>query len=110
KVVDFAEAGAELLRFELQEPFTRVRGVALGCEVSGPLLQLLVLSFALQFFSGGRVDLRSQRVHALVHFREKRVDALQYRGRGTVALFKGTDPSGVLRGRLRCFFTPLAKH
>ena len=107
--VDFGEAGAKLFGFELQQAFAGLRGVALGFEVGGVLRELLVFGFALQLFGGGGFDLRGQRVDALAHLGEQRLDALQDGGGRAVALFERGHAGGMLRSRLRRFFAALAQ-
>ena len=107
--VDFGEAGAELFGFELQQAFAGLRGVAFGFEVGGVLRELLVLGFALEFFGGGGFDLRGQRVDALSHLGEERLDALQDGGGRAMALFERGYAGGVMGCGLGGFFTALAE-
>ena len=96
KFVDFSEAGAELVLFELKQTLPSLARVALGREVGGLLFESEVFGFALQLFSGGRIDLRGEIMKALTHFAEQRVDASERSSRRAMALFQPRDPGHAL--------------
>ena len=74
--VDLRQAGAQLFRLELQQPFASLGCIALGFEILGLLRELRVLGFALEFLGSCSLDLRCQRMNALTHFGEERLDTL----------------------------------
>jgi len=96
--------------FKLQQALPRLTGIALGVVVGGLLLELKVLGFALQLFSGRRFDLRNQSMDALVHFDEQRVDASEYGSGGAMALLESRNPSHALRTGLCRIFPTLTQH
>ena len=109
KFVDFGEASAELIFFELQQPLARVARVAFGREIGGLLLELKIFGFALQLFGDGSVNLRGESMEALADFAEQGIDASEDGGCGAVALFERRYPGHALRTRLSRIFAPPAQ-
>jgi hypothetical protein len=77
----------------LREPGRRCARLRVG----GVLFELFDFGFALQLFGGGGFDLRGESVHALAHFGEEGLDALEHGGGGAVALFERGHAGHVLR-------------
>jgi len=108
EIFDFSHARAQLLGFKLQQAFAGLGGVALGIEIGGLLLELLIFTFALKSLRGGALDLRGQSVDALIHFGEEQFDAIENRGCRSMSLFERGHAGGVLRGSAGRFLAALA--
>jgi hypothetical protein len=98
--VDFAEAGADLFGFHLEQAFAGLTGVLLSVEVEELIGEELILILTLNLLGGGGVDLRAEYVDPLTHLGDEGLDTLKDGGGGAVAFLESRDASDVLRGVL----------